>query len=34
VSGIVVFDVPTTVKPTQVDLHDSAFSGDVKVRLV
>ena len=33
VSGIVVFDVPTTVVPTQTELHDSPFSGGVTVRL-
>lgn len=33
VNGIVVFDVAKTTKLTQVELHDSAFSGGVKVRL-
>lgn len=33
VNGIVIFDVPKTTKLTQVELHDSAFSGGVTVRL-
>lgn len=33
VAGIVVFDVPSTVVPTQAELHDSPFSNGVKVRL-
>ena len=33
VSGVVVFDVPPTVVPTQAELHDSPFSDGVKVRL-
>lgn len=33
VSGTIVFDVPKGVTPTQAELHDSAFSGGVKVNL-
>lgn len=33
VTGAVVFDVPKDVTPTQAELHDSAFSGGVKVNL-
>jgi hypothetical protein len=33
VSGTVVFDIPKGVTPTTVELHDSAFSGGVKVSL-
>lgn len=33
VSGSIVFDVPKDVTPTQAELHDSAFSGGVKVDL-
>jgi hypothetical protein len=33
VKGIIVFDVPKTVKPTKIELHDSAFSGGVTVEL-
>jgi len=31
--GIVVFDVPKGAKPDKIELHDSAFSGGVDVRL-
>lgn len=33
VDGTVVFDVPKTVKVAQLELHDSAFSGGVQVRV-
>ncbi|MFK4689658.1 DUF4352 domain-containing protein [Streptomyces pristinaespiralis] len=33
VKGIVVFDVPTDVKPVKLELHDSVFSGGVAVNL-
>jgi hypothetical protein len=33
VDGTVVFDVPKNVKVTQLELHDSAFSGGVKVNV-
>lgn len=33
VTGAVVFDIPKGVTPTQAELHDSAFSGGVKVNL-
>ncbi|MFC6238048.1 DUF4352 domain-containing protein [Longivirga aurantiaca] len=33
VKGILVFDVPKTVKPTLIEFHDSAFSGGVQVSL-
>ncbi|MBO9555995.1 DUF4352 domain-containing protein [Cellulomonas sp.] len=33
IDGTVVFDVPVGVTPTSVELHDSAFSGGVKVVL-
>jgi hypothetical protein len=33
VSGTIVFDVPKGVTPTQAELHDSAFSGGIKVNL-
>ena len=33
VSGIVVFDIPKGVTPTVAEIHDSAFSGGVKVNL-
>ena len=33
VTGIVVFDLPKGVTPTTAELHDSAFSGGVKVEL-
>lgn len=33
VSGAVVFDIPKGVTPTVAELHDSAFSGGVKVSL-
>jgi hypothetical protein len=33
VSGTVVFDIPKGVTPTTAELHDSAFSGGVKVSL-
>jgi hypothetical protein len=33
VNGIVVFDVPKAVKPSKIELHDSAFSGGVTVEL-
>jgi len=33
VKGIVVFDIPKNVEPTQIELHDSMFSGGVTVRL-
>ncbi len=33
VSGIIVFDLPKDQKPTSAELHDSAFSGGVKVEL-
>jgi hypothetical protein len=31
--GVVVFDVPKGAKPDKIELHDSAFSGGVDVRL-
>ncbi|MET8000319.1 DUF4352 domain-containing protein [Nonomuraea glycinis] len=33
VRGIVVFDVPKSVKPDSIELHDSMFSGGVRVDL-
>jgi hypothetical protein len=33
VEGVLVFDVPADAKVTQAQLHDSAFSGGVKVNL-
>lgn len=33
VEGVVVFDIPTNITPLYAQLHDSAFSGGVKVRL-
>jgi hypothetical protein len=33
VTGAIVFDVPKDVTPTHAELHDSAFSGGVKVKL-
>lgn len=33
VTGSIVFDVPKGVTPTQAELHDSSFSGGVKVNL-
>jgi hypothetical protein len=33
VTGIVVFDVPKDARLASLDLHDSAFSGGVKVSL-
>ncbi|MGZ4721344.1 DUF4352 domain-containing protein [Oryzihumus sp.] len=33
VDGTVIFDVPKNVKITQLELHDSAFSGGVKVKV-
>lgn len=33
VNGIVVFDIPKTAKPERLELHDSAFSGGVEVKL-
>ncbi len=33
VSGVIVFDVPKGVTPTVAELHDSGFSGGVKVSL-
>ena len=33
VDGIVVFDVPKDIRPTKIELHDSAFSGGVTVTL-
>jgi len=33
VSGVVVFDIPKTVKLTKLELHDSPFSGGVTVAL-
>lgn len=33
VSGTIVFDVPKGVTPNQAELHDSSFSGGVKVNL-
>ena len=33
VSGTIVFDIPKGVTPTTAELHDSAFSGGVKVKL-
>ena len=33
VVGTVVFDVPKGTKVTELELHDSAFSGGVKVAL-
>jgi Domain of unknown function (DUF4352) len=33
VNGIVVFDIPKSVEPTKIELHDSAFSGGVTVEL-
>jgi hypothetical protein len=33
VKGVVLFDVPRATKPAAIELHDSAFSGGVKVSL-
>ncbi|HEY7484832.1 MAG TPA: DUF4352 domain-containing protein [Streptosporangiaceae bacterium] len=33
VKGIIVYDIPKSVTPTAIELHDSAFSGGVKVAL-
>lgn len=33
VKGVVIFDVPKTVKPVKLELHDSVFSGGVDVSL-
>ena len=33
VEGVIVFDLPKDVAPTMAELHDSAFSGGVKVEL-
>jgi hypothetical protein len=33
VTGDIVFDVPKTTTPIIAELHDSAFSGGVKVNL-
>jgi hypothetical protein len=33
VNAKVAFDVPTGTQPSQVELHDSAFSGEVTVKL-
>jgi hypothetical protein len=33
VNGVIVFDIPKGVTPTLAELHDSAFSGGVKVSL-
>lgn len=33
VEGVIVFDVPKDVTPVAAELHDSAFSGGVKVNL-
>jgi uncharacterized protein DUF4352 len=33
VKGVVIFDVPKQVKPTALRLHDSVFSGGVRVTL-
>lgn len=33
VNGVIVFDVPKDQTPTTTELHDSAFSGGVKVNL-
>jgi hypothetical protein len=33
VQGVLVFDVPKTTKITRLELHDSAFSGGVKVHI-
>ncbi|MFI6534202.1 DUF4352 domain-containing protein [Nonomuraea sp. NPDC050547] len=33
VKGVVLFDIPKTVKPASIELHDSMFSGGIKVRL-
>lgn len=33
VKGVVVFDVPKDARPTEIELHDSPFSGGVTVRL-
>lgn len=33
VTGAVVFDIPKEVVPTQAELHDSSYSGGVKVNL-
>ncbi|MFI6909863.1 DUF4352 domain-containing protein [Nonomuraea sp. NPDC050394] len=33
VRGVVLFDIPKTVKPAAIELHDSMFSGGVKVDL-
>lgn len=34
VNGIVVFDIPKSVKPVKLELHDSIFSGGVAVSLI
>lgn len=33
VKGIIVYDIPKNVSPTGIELHDSPFSGGVKVTL-
>lgn len=33
VKGILLYDVPKDMKPTTIELHDSIFSGGVKVKL-
>jgi hypothetical protein len=33
VNGVVLFDIPKNVKPTEIELHDSMFSEGVKVNL-
>lgn len=33
VNGTVIFDVPTEVTPSAIELHDSPFSGGVQVKL-
>ncbi|GGK61177.1 Mpr protein [Sphaerisporangium melleum] len=33
VKGVVLFDLPKNVKPAEIELHDSMFSGGVKVDL-
>jgi hypothetical protein len=33
VKGILVFDMPKDAKPASIELHDSAFSGGVSVKL-
>jgi hypothetical protein len=33
VEGVVLFDVPKSVKPETIELHDSLFSSGVKVSL-